>query len=233
MFSVYTKSTITLLFIAPLTTLGQNYFDVMSMTCTEKKGGTVYNAAVDFPVGGNDAVMRSARAWIGEVLDVDNTMEDVKTGNMSTDDFAGFLDAVAKDFVENNAGARRRVEVTWLYEDPSCVTYEVVTTDRDSVDWTTSDVACFAKRDGHRVQLKDIFNCDEQQIKKLMWQYRGNLRMEVAKADDLYVGNCGFIDGWVVVIGPAQGTSGAEYRLRYPEIEKWLVPARGEGYLAK
>ena len=71
MFSVYTKSTITLLFIAPLTTLGQNYFDVMSMTCTEKKGGTVYNAAVDFPVGGNDAVTQSAKAWIGEVLDVD------------------------------------------------------------------------------------------------------------------------------------------------------------------
>lgn len=56
--------------------------------------------------------------------------------------------------------------------------------------------------------------------------------MEVAKADDLYVGDCGYIDGWVLVVGPAQGTSGAAYRLRYPEIEQWLKKAKEDGYLA-
>ena len=56
--------------------------------------------------------------------------------------------------------------------------------------------------------------------------------MEVAKADDLYVGDCGYIDGWVLVVGPAQGTSGAAYRLRYPEIEQWLKKAKRDGYLA-
>ena len=137
----------------------------------------------------------------------------------------------AKDFVEKNAKARRRVEITWVYEDPTCVTYEAVTTDLDSVAWTTTDIACFSKRDGHRVQPSEIFNCDESQIKRLMWQYRGSLPMEVAKAEELYVGDCGFIDGWVIIVGPARGTSGAAYRLRYPEIERWLVPARGEGYL--
>ena len=57
--------------------------------------------------------------------------------------------------------------------------------------------------------------------------------MEVSSPDALYVGDVAFIDGWVIVIGPARGTSGAQYRLRYPEIEKWLIPAKGEGYLSR
>ena len=233
MYSVYTKAVFISLLSSPVTALGQDYFDVMPMTCTERGGDVTYNAAVDFPVGGNDVVMRSAKAWIGDVLEVDATMAEVPAADMTADAFSRLLDAVAKDFVAKNEGTRRRVEVTWMYEDPTCVTYEAVTTDRDSVDWTTTDIACFSKRDGHRVQPREIFQCDEAQIKRLMWQYRGDLPMEVAKPEELYVGDCGFVDGWVIVIGPAKGTSGAEYRLRYPEIERWLVPAKGEGYLAK
>lgn len=232
MFSIYRKFFLTSAILLPNVSQAQEYFDVVPLTCTEKRGDVVYNAAVDFPVGGNEAIMRNAKEWIGDVLEVDATMTDVPAAGLSADAFSRLLDAVAKDFVEKNKGAKRRVEVTWLYEDPTCVTYEAVTTDRDSVDWTTTDIACFSKKDGHRVQPKEIFSCDEKQIKRLMWQYRGDLKMEVNKADELYVGDCGFIDGWVIIVGPAKGTSGAEYRLRYPEIEKWLLPAKGEGYLA-
>lgn len=231
MFSEYAKATLVAALSFPVTVFSQEYFDVRTMTCTEKGADVAYNAAVDFPVGGDKKVVRSTKAWIGEVLEVDATMTEKPTNNMSADDFSKLLDAVAKDFVDKNAKARRRVEITWVYEDPTCVTYEAVTTDLDSVAWTTTDIACFSKRDGHRVKPSEIFNCDESQIKRLMWQYRGSLPMEVAKAEELYVGDCGFIDGWVIIVGPARGTSGAAYRLRYPEIERWLVPARGEGYL--
>lgn len=231
MFSKYTILSLAL--GSPAVASAQAYFDVMPLTCTEKQGGTVYNAAVDFPVGGDAAVVRNAKKWIGEVLMSDADMPEVSMSTMSTDDFGKLLDAVAKDFVKNNEGSRRRVEITWMYEDPTCVTYETVTTDRDSVDWSTTSVACFSKRDGHRVGANEIFGCDEAQIKRLMWQYRGNLHMEVAQADDLYVGECGFIDGWVLVVGPAQGTSGAAYRLRYPEIEQWLKKPQSDGYLAR
>lgn len=232
MFPEYKRLFLAAAVVLPAAAFSQNYFDVVPMTCTERHGSAAYNAAVDFPVGGSEAVMRSAKAWIGDVLEVDADMTDVATANMDADAFSKLLDSVAKDFAQKNEGARRRVEITWLYEDPTCVTYEAVTTDRDSVDWTTSDIACFSKRDGHRVQTKEIFKCDEKKIKQLMWQYRGDLQMEVARPEELYVGDCGFIDGWVIVIGPARGTSGAEYRLRYPEVEQWLVPAKGEGYLA-
>mgnify|MGYP006986279582 CR=1 FL=1 len=193
-----------------------DYFDVVPLSCREGSGSVKYEASVDFPVGGGREVMAAEQDVSG----------------MSADDFGRLLGAVAADFVKTGDG-HREVNITWLYEDPTCVSYEAVVTDRDSVAWTASSVATFSKRDGHRITPEEVFSCDEKQIKRLMWQYRGDLPMEVSSPDALYVGDVAFIDGWVIVIGPARGTSGAEYRLRYPEIEKWLIPAKGEGYLSR
>ena len=209
-----------------------DYFDVVPLSCREGSGSVRYEASVDFPVGGGMAVMAAAKEWIGEILEVDGTMAEQDVSGMSADDFGRLLDAVAADYVKTGDG-HREVSITWLYEDPTCVSYEAVVTDRDSVAWATSSVATFSKQDGHRITPEEVFSCDEKQIKRLMWQYRGDLQMEVSSPDALYVGDVAFIDGWVIVIGPARGTSGAEYRLRYPEIEKWLIPAKGEGYLSR
>ena len=209
-----------------------DYFDVVPLSCREGSGSVRYEASVDFPVGGGMAVMAAAKEWIGEMLEADATMAEQDVSGMSADDFGRLLEDVAADYVKTGDG-RREVSITWLYEDPTCVSYEAVVTDRDSVAWTTSSVATFSKRDGHRITPEEVFSCDEKQIKRLMWQYRGDLQMEVSSPDALYVGDVAFIDGWVIVIGPAKGTSGAEYRLRYPEIEKWLIPAKGEGYLSR
>lgn len=209
-----------------------DYFDVVPLSCREGSGSVRYEASVDFPVGGGREVMAAAKEWIGEMLEVDATMAEQDVSGMSADDFGRLLEAVAADYVKTGDG-HREVSITWLYEDPTCVSYEAVVTDRDSVAWTTSSVATFSKRDGHRVTPDEVFSCDEKQIKRLMWQYRGDLQMEVSSPDALYVGDVAFIDGWVIVIGPARGTSGAEYRLRYPEIEKWLIPAKDGGYLSR
>lgn len=209
-----------------------DYFDVVPLSCREGSGIVKYEASVDFPVGGDIAVMAAAKEWIGEMLEVDATMAEQDVSGMSADDFGRLLEAVAADYVKTGDG-HREVNITWLYEDPTCVSYEAVVTDRDSVAWTTSSVATFSKRDGHRITPEEVFSCDEKQIKRLMWQYRGDLQMEVSSPDALYVGDVAFIDGWVIVIGPAKGTSGAEYRLRYPEIEKWLIPAKDGGYLSR
>lgn len=209
-----------------------DYFDVVPLSCREGSGSVRYEASVDFPVGGGMEVMAAAKEWIGEMLEADATMAEQDVSGMSADDFGRLLDAVAADYVKTGDG-HREVSITWLYEDPTCVSYEAVVTDRDSVAWTTSSVATFSKRDGHRITPEEVFSCDEKQIKRLMWQYRGDLQMEVSSPDALYVGDVAFIDGWVIVIGPAKGTSGAEYRLRYPEIEKWLIPAKDGGYLSR
>ena len=195
-----------------------DYFDVVPLSCREGSGSVKYEASVDFPVGGGREVMAAAKEWIGEMLEVDGTMAEQDVSGMSADDFGRLLDAVAADYVKTGDG-HREVSITWLYEDPTCVSYEAVVTDRDSVAWATSSVATFSKQDGHRITPEEVFSCDEKQIKRLMWQYRGDLQMEVSSPDALYVGDVAFIDGWVIVIGPARGTSGAEYRLRYPEIE--------------
>lgn len=208
------------------TAMAEGYFDVVSIDCNLGSADNAFVAQVDFPVAGGDAVMSGVKRWIAEVLDTDANL------NVDPEVFGKSLRGIGAEWIANDGGGQHRVEITWLYEDPTCVSYDAVITDRDSVTWTTSFVASFSKLDGHRVTVDEVFSCDERQIKKLMWQYRGDLSMEVASADDLYVGDVAFIDGWILVTGPACGTSGAEYKLRYPEVEKWLVPANGKGYLA-
>lgn len=225
MFSTYKRLAATALTVASATaSMAQGYFDVMTMECREGSDGREYKAIVDFPVGGDGAVMRATKQWIGDILELDG-VEDA-----SADGFRTMLVTAAKTWQDEVQGGNRTVNITWLYEDPSCVTFESVVSDRDSVSWSTSDIATFSKRDGHRVTAQEIFRCDERQIKRLMWQSRGTLPMEVSNADALYVGDVGFIDGWVIVIGPARGTSGAEFRIRYSDAEQWLNEGR-EGYV--
>ena len=69
-----------------------------------------------------------------------------------------------------------------------------------------------------------------EKAKELMWEYRGDLPMAVGSAKELVVGEAGFIDGWVIVIGPAVNYTGAAYRLRYPEIEQYLRKGHSGGY---
>jgi hypothetical protein len=54
--------------------------------------------------------------------------------------------------------------------------------------------------------------------------------MAVGSAKELVVGEAGYIDGWVIVIGPAVNYTGAAYRLRYPEIEQYLRKGHSGGY---
>ena len=124
-------------------------------------------------------------------------------------------------FSDGNSGSRS-VEIYRGYEDEDCVTFESMVKDKDTETWTSADCATFSKKDGHRLSVAEIFKCDEQQIKSLMWRYKGNLQTGVQKPEELVIGNAGYIDGWVIVIGPADHCLGAEYRLRYPEIEPYL-----------
>lgn len=207
---------VALLSVCPACVWGTDYFDVVTLKCSEKSAGASYEAWVDVPVGGGEAVVREAKRWICEVLGVDEAPD------ADADAVGKLMETAARDFLADAGRAHRTVKVTWAYEDPSCVTFEAEVADHDSVVWTTADVATFSKRDGHRVSAQEVFACDEAQIKRLMWRWRGDAVMEVSRADDLYVGNVGYIDGWVIVIGPAQGTSGAEFRIRYSDAEKWL-----------
>lgn len=206
--------------------IAADYFDVVTIDCNMGSDGGRFVARIDFPVAGGEDVMRGVKQWMAEVLGIDDGLD------VMPDAFGKALGKVANEWTATCDGTSRKVEITWLYEDPTCVSYDAVITDNDSLTWTTSIVASFSKADGHKVTANEVFACDEKQIKRLMWRYRGNLTMEVASPDELYVGDVAFIDGWILVIGPAKDTSGAEYRLRYPEVEKWLVPANGKGYLA-
>ncbi|MGI6223046.1 MAG: hypothetical protein ACOYJG_05515 [Prevotella sp.] len=193
----------------------EDFFDVQSYNCQQQEGESSFDARVDFPSVGPAACLIQARQWVCEVLGIDAPLR------VSCDDFPKLLEQAADEYVKAGYG-QRSVEIEWAFEDPDCVTFLATVRDRDSVIWTSQDCATFSKEDGHRLSAEEVFNCSESQIKKLMWQFRGDLPMEVSRAEDLYVGDVGFIDGWIVVIGPARNYTGAAYKIRYQIAEPYL-----------
>lgn len=210
---------------APAAAPADEYMEVTTARCHERTDSAEYRAAVDIPVTGTGCVVGAARRWICDALDID------APSDLDKADFATLLQEAARQFLSDAGSTSRSVEITWMYEDPTCVTFTSRVTDRDSVTWTTDDVATFSKADGHRVTFGEVFSCDEAKVRQLMWQARGDLRMDAASPAGLYVGNVGYADGWVLVVGPAHDSGGALFRLRYEQTEPWLWKSFDGGYL--
>ena len=164
--------------MAAATATAQSFLSTHTLTL-EKNG---WSASVEFPTEGDKAVVESVKRWIADVLDID--------GQRHTS-FNGMLQASCDAFLASGQWFKRSVMVERSYEDEGCVTFEAMVTDRGEETWRWADCASFSKRDGHRVKLNEIFNCDTSDICRLMWQYRGDLTLDADGPDDLVPVNAG------------------------------------------
>jgi len=200
--------------------------EATSFTTTKKVSsrGNRYSISIDFPTQGDDAVVENIKLWICELLEADmpKLLNDRTVGRLIQKSYDQYQD--------NFTTGARSVEIVRSYEDKDVVTYEATITDKDSITWIAQDCASFSKPNGHRLNANDIFSCDEMKIKELMWQFRGSLKMEVAQAADLMVGNVGYIDGWILVIGPAENHNGAIFKIKYSTAEPYLRTTKQGGY---
>ena len=207
---------LTWLMLVPTGARAQDYFDVQTFSCKETLGGSSYRANVDVPTEGSRAAIRGVKRWICEMLEVP------VPGNLDQADFPHLLDRSCKEYLKSTDRSARKIEIVWSFEDPTCVTFMATIADKDSVTWTTTDCASFSKEDGHRISVNEIFNCDERQIKQLMWDAREDMKLDARHADSLFVGEAGFLDGIIVVIGPAQNSNGAPFAIPYDDAEPYL-----------
>lgn len=174
---------------------------------------TSFSAEIEYPVSGvSQEVLTSIRAWFCDILDI--PQRNFYDANV-------LLRMAADSFMVGGRG-QREVKIERSFEDGRCVTFQSWITDKDDETWRAADCASFNKEDGHRITLDEIFSCDEAQIKQLMWQYRGDLQLDVDAPEGLLPVNAGFTDGWVIVIGPAYHRTGAEFKLRYMNILPYL-----------
>ena len=202
----------------------ENFFTTTGYSFVRRSGRQSYAVKVDFPVDGEAHALDSVKAWICDILDVDEPQE------LDEANFENVMRQSYDTFLKEDSGLSRRVEIVRSYEDEEIVTYQSQVVDRDTATWRDEDCASFSKKDGHRLSIREIFKCPERKIKQLMWQFRGDLPVGVSGSDELVVGDAGYIDGWVVVIGPARGYTGAAYRIRYQVAEPYLQGKRTGGY---
>ena len=204
-----------------------DFFSTSAFRFVQKRGAVSYSVEVDFPVDGSAPAMMEVRRWICDILDV-SAPQRVEEGN-----FQSLLTASWQNYLDGSTGSSRRIEIVRKYEDEDLVTFEASVVDKDSAVWRSEDCASFSKSDGHRIQPSEIFACGEGQIKQLMWQFRDDIPVGVSSPVSLVVGNAGFVDGWIVVIGPAEGYTGAGYRIRYEVAEPFLRGKKSGGYYAR
>ena len=192
---------------------GQDFLTTRNVTLKKSSKGMSYEANVEFPTEGDARVVSGVVEWLGGILDTDDDF-----GR----DYQRMLLASSDSFFLSGQGGNRTILVERTYEDGHVVTFESMVTDKNGEVWRWADCASFSKRDGHRITVDEIFQCDEEQIQRLMWEYRGDLPLDASGPDQLIAVNAGYIDGWVIVIGPAHHYRGAPFRLRYEEIEQYL-----------
>ena len=212
----------------------ENFFVTKNLALSKRSGGAAYSVKVDFPLQGNGKAMGEVKKWICEHLCEYDSMPE-HPQSLDEDGFRQLLEDCCELYLENNGdGCKETMEIYRSYEDEEVVTYEMQFRSYDKPDgdaWRDEDCVSVSKADGHRIQANEIFRCSEDKIKELMWEWRGDLPVEDMSPKDLIVGNVAFIDGWILVTGPANGYTGAIYKIRYQAAEPFLVhPKRGDYY---
>ena len=215
---------IAILFLPVPVAVAEDFFGTSGFKFVQRKGEVSYSAEVEFPVSGNAKALQEVKTWICNVLEVD------MPSRLEEYTFRETLLKAFDEYKEQVDSGTRRIEIFRSYEDEQVVTFQSLVVDRDSAEWRSEDCASLSKLDGHRIQASEIFKCSEQKIKELMWQFRNGLPVDVSSPKDLVVGDAGFIDGWIVVIGPARGYTGATYRIRYQVAEPYLRGSGRGGY---
>ena len=213
----HTRSLVLCMFLfMAMVSVAQDFLSTRTVTYKNKAGKMSYSASVEFPTAGKDVVVESILEWMGVVLDTDGDFRR---------DYDRQLRASCDSFINSGQGGEHTILIERSYEDERLVTFESMVTDKKGTTWRWADCASFSKRDGHRITIDEIFDCSETDISHLMWDYRGDLPLDGFGPDDLMPVNAGFIDGWIIVIGPARNYTGAPFRLRYEEIEDFLSPS--------
>lgn len=229
------KTSVLFLLIAltmPVWASSENFFVTSSLSLSRHEHGMSYSVKVDFPEMGNNKAVAEIKRWICECL-AEWTSVPANPQSMDVDDFREFLDSCGAQYFANNSdGQREQIEIYRSYEDEEVVSYQFDWTSTDGSEERSRDQDCVSvsKKDGHRIQANEIFKCGEDKIKELMWEWRDDLPVEGLTPKDLVVGDVAFIDGWILVIGPANGYLGAAYRIRYQAAAPYLRAGKHGDY---
>lgn len=205
-------------------TWAQGFFTTEKLNFSRREGKVAFTANIEYPVSGSQLALKGVREWLKDILEVDS----VSLDNRKETEKA--LEASWEEYRQEATNSHRTIKVERMFEDEDIVTFQSEVVDRDSEVWKSDNCASFSKADGHRIQPQEIFNCPESKVKELMWRFRGDLDVDATGPQDLVVGDAGYIDGWIVVIGPARGYTGAAYKIRYQVAEPYLKGRRNGTY---
>ena len=85
------------------------------------------------------------------------------------------------------------------------------------------DIATFDRNDGHRLKLKEIFKCDENTIKHLMYDNRPEFPCDLSSADDIKIISAGINRKSIDIVGTIYKGSTAIYQIPFEDAAEYLT----------
>lgn len=86
------------------------------------------------------------------------------------------------------------------------------------------DIATFDRNDGHRLTLKEVFKCDENTIKKLMFENKPKgFPCDISSANDIKIVNVGINRKSIDVAGSVFQGSTAVYQIPFDDAAEYLT----------
>ena len=86
------------------------------------------------------------------------------------------------------------------------------------------DIATFDRTDGHRLTIKEIFKCDENTIKKLMYDNKPKeFPCDLSSANEIKIGNVGINRKSIDVVGTIYKGNTAVYQIPFEDASEYLT----------
>ncbi len=166
---------------------------------------------------------KAIRNWTKEFL---NTNTGYKLVHEDAINYRTIESFYKKEFQKKTAPKHEKMGISIFldYSNQHFVTYRVFYGHALNEVLCKMDIATFNRSDGHRMTIKDIFKCDENTIKKLMFDNRPKeFPCDLTSANDITIENVGINRETIDVVGTIFKNSTAVYQIPFENAAEFLT----------
>ena len=174
-------------------------------------------------IGNNYTLDKSVRIWAKDFLNFNTgyklTQEDTKN-NKTIESFYK-LEFIKKTSPKNE---KMGVNISFEFSNRYIVTYNAFIGHALNDVVCNMDIATFDRNDGHRLSIKEIFKCDENTIKKLMYDNRPDMfPCDLSSANDIRIVNAGINRRSIDVTGTIFKGNTVVYQIPFEDAAEYLT----------
>ena len=167
---------------------------------------------------------KNARSWAKDFF---NTNTGMKLSQEAEKNYQFIESFYSREFKKKTSPIKEKMGIglPLLYSNRYFVTYKTLYGHalNDIVTYKV-DIATFIRNTGNRMAVKDIFKCDDNKIKRLMFEnLPKGLPCDIKSADEIKIINAGINRKTIDVVGSIYKDNTAVYEIPFEDAEEYLT----------